>query len=415
MTMDVTKEIADSNAPVLAANASDTAVPPAVQKDTSTVSEDDESFNDGPGAPCEGEESAVQGVEVPKPANTEPSLTAPTATDFPRVTTRYMIAGREWTRTNRNLALEALGRAVVEWSGLFQLTLWIWNGYKPKGGTPDKPGSGKDFKTTIERYGKWLADKANRVRPKGQLASVTLGGSRYGGSFDDECTARTGIFLDSDDNGGWNEVRALSRSVGLAFVAQMRPAKPESHHFEVPVAKPWLPERDANGNVGDWKLKVYRPQLGWIMGVFSELAELRSDLAWEGGLPTAVHSGYDTACDRLLQLNFLYHLRPDDPPALVPVTDWASGGALDVEMLLSLTGFEAARERLERTGGSVASGSPSTICTGGGCRLSRLSSAGRTGGCSWATAVLAVSTTHNVQANRDAIRGSIIKVTRLCK
>lgn len=313
-----------------------------------SLSDEYDRINNEPDERCE-REAATELSATVTPTGTVTDQSPPVATDFTRVTTRYMIGGREQVRADPKRALDALSRAILPWDGFFQITLWVWRGFNPKGGTAEKPGDGVEYRTTIDRYATMLADNAKLVRPKGQLACVALGRSRYRGSFDDECTARTGIFLDSDGNGGWNKVRALSRSVGLAFAAQMRPTKPESHHYEAPVAKPWVPERDADGSVRDWKMNVYRRQLGWIMGVFSELAELRYELGWdEGGQPTATRGGFDTATDRLLQLNFIYHLRPDDPRDLVPVTDWAPGGALDVDTLLALTGFEEARVGLER-------------------------------------------------------------------
>jgi len=275
----------------------------------------------------------------------------PAAADFGRITTRYMIAARVWTRAHRERALAAVKAAVVTWSGWFYVTLWTWRDRpcNPSGGTAKRPGWGKEFKTTIERYGATLAENNAKLAPKGQLACFTLGRSRHRGSLDDECLERTGIFLDSDDNGGWDEVRALARSIGLAFVAQQRPVRPLGHHVEFPVVRPWVPERDADGHVRAWKLDTYCPQLGWLMGVFSELAELRYEPAWdESNHATATHAGYDTACDRLLQLNFIYHRRPDDPPGQVPVTDYATGDALDVDALLAATEFEVARAALDR-------------------------------------------------------------------
>lgn len=275
----------------------------------------------------------------------------PVATDFGRRTTRYMIAGREWTRSNRERALEALRAAVVAWTGYFYVTLWTWADRKcnPKGGTSEQPGWGKEFRTTIERYGATLADNHAVLAPKGQLACFTWGRSRHRGSFDVECIERSGIFLDSDDNGGWNQSRELARDIGLGFVAQHRPVRALSHHIEVPVAKPWTPEFDDDGDVYSWKLSVYCPQLGWIMGIFSELGGLRYEPAWDdAGHATAKHAGYDTACDRLLQLNYIYHRRPEDPPGHVPITDYATGGALDVNALLAATKFDVARGALDR-------------------------------------------------------------------
>ena len=312
----------------------------------SSLSDEDDSFNSNPDRYCDGQ-ALAEPTTTMMPG--DPARPPPTARQFARSTTRYMIEAREYVRADPERALDALRRAVVPWDGFFHITLWVWRGFNPKGGTAVKPGDGVEHRTTIDRYATMLADNAKVVRPKGQLACVTLGRSRYHGSFDDECTMRTGIFLDSDDNGGWDRVRALSRTVGLSFAAQMRPPKPHSHHFEAPVAKPWVPARDADGAVRDWKMNIYRPQLGWIQGLFSELAELRYDLGWdEGGQPTATRAGYDTATDRLLQLNFIYHLRPNDPRDLVPITDFSVGGALDVETLLASTGYQEARVRLER-------------------------------------------------------------------
>lgn len=274
----------------------------------------------------------------------------PRSTDFARATTRFMIAARDWVRANHDRAVDALKQAVVAWSGVLFFTAWKWSDRpcNPSGGTAEKPGWGRDHEMSIADYAARLTKTAAMRAPKGQLACIALGRSRYGGSFDDECLGRTGIFLDSDECGGYEEVRGLARSVGLAFVAQQRPVRPLSHHIGIPFATPWVPERDADDRVISWKRNVYCPQLGYMMGIFSELASLRSDVAWdEGGHATAKHAGYDTQCDRLLQLDYIYHCRPGDPRGHVPVTDFATGGALDVERLLELTEFDAARAVLD--------------------------------------------------------------------
>jgi len=259
-----------------------------------------------------------------------------------------MIAAREWTRTQRDHALEALRRAVVAWSGIFWVTFWKWRGCHPFAGTAQRPGHGEEHRTTVSRYGEWLAAGSKGTYPKGQAVCVTLARCRYRGHSDNECVLRSGIFMDSDECGGWDESCALCREVGLAFVGQMRPIAPDRHHLEIPLESPMIPERDDTG-VANWKRNVYCPKLGWTLGIFSELAGLRYDPFWdEGGHASAKHAGYDSTCDQLTHLNFVYTRRPDDPPDHVPVTDYATGGALDIDALLALTGFDAARERLDR-------------------------------------------------------------------
>lgn len=291
----------------------------------------------------------------------------PTPADFARVTTRFMVAAREWVRTNRGLALEALKLAIVSWSGLLVFTVWRWRdrASNPSGGTAEKPGWGDEHEMTIDAYATKLAEAAVMIAPKGRLACVSLGRSRYRGSLDEECISKTGILLDSDDCGGWVEARELARSAGLAFAAQQRPVRPLGHHLEIPFAKPLVPVRDADGGVHAWKMSVYCPQLGWIMGVFSELAGLRYEPTWDGRDATAKYAGYDTTCDRLLQLNYIYHRRPGDPPGHVPVTDYATGGALDVERLLETTGFAGASALLERPRPNNAPAQPRSLARGG--------------------------------------------------
>jgi len=200
----------------------------------------------------------------------------------------------------------------------------------------------------VPLYGKWLATGSKDTYPKGQAVCVTLARCRYRGHSDNECVLRSGIFMDSDECGGWDESRALCREVGLAFVGQMRPIAPDRHHLETPLASQMVPERDDTGNA-DWKRNVYCPRLGWTLGIFSELAGLRNEPFWdEEGHASAKHAGYDSTCDQLTHLSFVYTRRPDDPPDHVPVTDYAPGGALDIDALLALTGFDAARERLDR-------------------------------------------------------------------
>src|SRR6201995_5275351 len=278
----------------------------------------------------------------------EPNPTPPTATDFSRATTRYMIAAREWTRAQRGRALEALQRAVVAWSGILWITYWKWRGFHPFAGTAERPGHGSEHQTTGLLYGAWLGGGSQSTYPKGQAVCVTLARCRYRGHSDNECVLRSGIFMDSDECGGWDESRVLCREVGLAFVGQMRPIAPDRHHLEIPLASPMVPECDDTG-VANWKRNVYCPKLGWTLGIFSELAGLRYDPFWdEGGHASAKHAGYDRACDQLTHLNFVYTRRPDDPPDHVPVTDYAAGRALDIDALLAHTGFDAARERLDR-------------------------------------------------------------------
>lgn len=310
----------------------------------SSLADDNERINDDP---IEVEPGAAGRATD----NDEPKIECapPTATDFSRATTRYMIAAREWTRAQRDHALEVLRRAVVAWSGVFWVTFWKWRGFQPFTGTAQRPGHGSEHQTTVLVYGAWLAEGSQSTYPKGQAVCVTLARCRYRGHSDNECVLRSGIFMDSDECGGWDESRALCREVGLAFVGQMRPIAPDRHHLEIPLASPMVPERDDTG-VATWKRNVYCPKLGWTLGILSELAGLRYDPFWdEGGHASAKHAGYDSACDQLTHLNFVYTRRPDDPPDHVPVTDYAAGRALDIDALLALTGFDAARERLDRS------------------------------------------------------------------
>ena len=188
-----------------------------------TVTEDHEWIDDD-------QDSELREVEVEQ--STEPADSTlfqlsdrppPIATDFSRVTTRFEIFARDWTRMNRPRALDALRRAIAPWDGVFWLTFWPWRGYHPFTGTAGRPGHGEERQTTIDLYGKWLASGSRGTYPKGQAVSTTLARSRYHGHSDDECTLRSGILMDSDECGGWEASRALCRDVGLAFVAQMRP------------------------------------------------------------------------------------------------------------------------------------------------------------------------------------------------
>jgi hypothetical protein len=286
-------------------------------------------------------------IDVPATsAAVDPARPPPIATEFNRVTTRFMIAAREWARANPERALEALKRAVVTWSGVFWLTYWRYRGHHPLTGTAERRGHGEETLFTIPQYAAWLDRWGHGTYPKSRAVATTMARSRYLGHSDDECVLRSGIFMDGDGCGGWNEARALYRHVGLAFVGQMRPVAPDRHHIELPLARELVPVRGESG-VADWKASVYCPTLGWALGVLSELVGLRYQAAWDrAGRPSAKHAGYDTACDQLTHLNFVYTRRPTDPVDHVAVTEHACGGALDLDTLLALTDFGQARAQL---------------------------------------------------------------------
>lgn len=273
--------------------------------------------------------------------------TPPKSTDFSRVTTRYMVEARVRVRANLTAGLSALASAVVPWSGVAVVTRWLWRGHPPIGGTSERPGHGQVHRVSLGVYAGMLDARAQTTCPKGQGPAVSWSLSRHGGRFDDECAYRTGMFLDSDGCGGWEGVRALSRSVGLSFVAQRRPTKPQNCHVEIPYARPWVPVPGDDHHVARWKSEEYCPRLGYLMGIFSELGGLRFEPTWDdGGHASAKYAGFDTACDQLVQLNFVYTRRPDDPAGFLPVTDHNFGGALDVDALLAATGYADARAAL---------------------------------------------------------------------
>lgn len=307
-------------------------------------------INDDPNERSCDAEGVKQSGELTRPP--------PTADDFSRPTTRFMIAGREWTRAHRERALDGLRRAAVTWSGIFWLTYWKWRGHHPLTGTAERPGHGVEQQTTIELYGRWLADGSRGTFPKGQAVSTTLARSRYRGHSDNECVLRSGLFMDSDECGGWDEARALCRELGIAFVGQMRPIASDRHHLEIPISPVLIPELDESGVV-NWKRNFYQPRLGWVLGIFSELVGLRYEPLWDdAGHASAKHAGYDPCCDQLTHLNHVYTVRPGDPPGHLPVTDWAPGGALDLEVLLGLTEFKAALQMFDhpvRRGGAQRS------------------------------------------------------------
>lgn len=280
----------------------------------------------------------------------------PAATDFAHITTRYLIAARQWTRANREQALDALKHAVVAWRGVFWITLWRWRGHHPLTGSADRPGHGEEHQTTIELYGKWLANGSRGTFAKGQAVSTTMARSRFLGHSDDECVLRSGLLLDSDECGGWDSGRYLYRDLDLSFVGQIRPITPNRCHFELPIWPPLVPERDETGLV-NWKRSWYRPRLGWVLGILSELAQLRYEPAWDSdGNASAKYAGFDPCCDQLTHLCHVYTRRPEDPEDHFPITDWNVAGALDLHALVTATDFEAASQPLELAGSSASRG-----------------------------------------------------------
>lgn len=263
-------------------------------------------------------------------------------------TARNLLRARDWAR---NAGIDDVRRAVAAsmrpWSQRVTFTQWSGGVGATYAGTPERPGIGQATLSSVEEWAFNYAHYARTIHAKGTGLSVSHGISLYGGSSDAECLARTGILFDSDGQGGSSAIVTELDAMDASFVLQRRFTKGvEKFHLEMPLASP-LPAPEADERTrAEWKARVYRPQLGWILGIFSELAGLECRLLDDQGRGSASHLGFDAAPDRLLQVMYVYCRREADDP--VPETVHHVGLALDWNALLDATEYT---EEVQNSGG----------------------------------------------------------------
>jgi hypothetical protein len=240
--------------------------------------------------------------------------------------------------------LKAIRSALRPWDGRVCFVGWDGSHRRTYGGRPDRPGQGRAWEGTVPEYAADIAKYSRQVHAKGQGRMVAHGVSRYRGSSDAECMERTAFYADADDVGPFDPLRIVLDLLGVAYVAQTRAAG-RNWHLMIPLATSLRPEGEDAPAIGRWKNQTYRPEYGWILGLFSEVAELSCSLEKEGK-PSASALGFDAATDRLLNLEYLYCRRT--PVDAVPVTTYREGLALDWQALLEATGYTPPPTRRQR-------------------------------------------------------------------
>jgi hypothetical protein len=273
------------------------------------------------------------------------------------ITREYLLRGRERSRQlGRAGLIDLLLRAKADWDHIARYTQWE-NGFtSTKGGKSDEPGTGKRREVPFGKYAAETEEYArSKVRAKKKGRCISHGLSRFGGSLDAECEARTMLFADADEVGGFHHLKAALDETGFAYVVQesggSKPGKPR-WHLELPLAAPLVPTAD----IKRWK-DQHRAEYGFVLGVFSELADLSCSA--DGKV------GFDPATDRLLQVMEVGSRRTTNAP--MPATVWAEGYALDWCKLLHAAGYvpppkkttsaASAATRIASTGSPVVDGS----------------------------------------------------------
>jgi hypothetical protein len=255
------------------------------------------------------------------------------------ITGQYLLRGRDRARElGRQAVVAALREAATDWDTVLRFTQWERGFTSTKGGSVEEPGTGSRREVLFGEYAAEAARyAASAIRPKRKGRVVSHGLSRHGGSLDAECEARTALFGDADEVGGWEPLKAALEEAGLAAVFQesggSRPGKPR-WHVEMPLARPLTPDESRQ----DWKAQHYRPELGFILGLLSEVGVL--NFQQDGKI------GFDPATDRLLQVMEVGCRRVQSAP--VPQTVAVHGRALDWNKLLELTGYIAPPQRPRR-------------------------------------------------------------------
>lgn len=251
-------------------------------------------------------------------------------------TARSLLRGREAARAlGREALLGALSRSLCSWSGCVAYTYWFGDHKATYTGTPEKAGKGRERVEDLDRYAQRLNEWGQQVRAKGKGPIVAHGLSRYRGSSDAECKERGWLYCDADEVGDWDLLLSSLDDMGASYVAQRSSGHTNEvpkFHLELPLASPLLPPR---GEVSDWKERVYRPRLGWLLGVLSELGELG---CYQKNPSDYSRLGFDAKTDRLLCLNYIPGRKTSDIPPR-DVRYQATQKALAWETLLQETRF----------------------------------------------------------------------------
>lgn len=245
---------------------------------------------------------------------------------------RSMVDGvvMRYLRTARKAFRErpfGLGAMAAPWSGKIAGTSWARRGLTGRG------SRGERWEKTMSELAVDRVASSMRVAAKGDGEVCTLA-TTDAGSCDDECVARTGLFLDSDFSGGWDRILEAFGRAGIAYLAQRRAGK--KFHVLVPYAKPIAISR-FRAFKGEYMRRV-----GWTLGIMSELA-------WPGDDSTYFDP---STANRYGVLEYVYSRRAEDDE--VPGMRWADGRALDLGGVLALSGFQSLRH-LER---AAAKGPP---------------------------------------------------------
>lgn len=256
------------------------------------------------------------------------------------VTARYLLDGRRYVRrVGRDGALDALRSSLDASRSRVVATHWPFGQRSTFGGRQDRPGCGNRVDWSITEHAEYLKSIAGDVHEKGMGPCRTLGEGRYNGSSDCEFVARSGLFLDCDGCGPVNPLITVLDSVGLAYIIQTRPGT-DRWHAELFYSEP-LQSSNTSMNADElrsWKNLSYRPSVGWLMGIFSELGVLDCRFELHQETVSISKLGADAAVgNRLLGLGNPYTRRSLDAPT--PTTDFRDGAFVDVQQLLKVTGF----------------------------------------------------------------------------
>jgi hypothetical protein len=252
---------------------------------------------------------------------------------------RYLLDARRATRVDRAKILTALDQSRRTGQATVTATMWAGGVCATFAGTAERPGLGREFTCPLHVHAALLRNEAQIVTGKGCGYARTLGRSRSRGSSNREFDARTGIFLDCDECGTASRLLAILDELGIAYLYQARLGGLRWHielFFAEDLRRPESAVTDEDLKL--WVDGWYRPAMGWLLGVFSELGELDCKLDPHEGRISISKLGADGAsANRLLALGNPYARRTDDEPE--PETDYREGARIDVGTLLALTGF----------------------------------------------------------------------------
>lgn len=251
---------------------------------------------------------------------------------------RNLIRGREWARQAGRVAVCAALRAACRpWDQVARFTWWDGHVLGTFTGTAQKPGRGHRRADPFVGFCERLASYAGELHVKPSkvaewdagFRATSSGVSRYLGSSDGECELRTALFLDADGVGGHASLRAALDDIGTAYVigesGGNRPDLPKWHGNVFLAEAIQVPLHLGPTDFAAWKCRWYRPRLGWLLGVLSELAELTYDTT------DKMRVGFDPTVRRLLNPEYPgCRRKPEAPtPAVLwrdlPVTlDWTA-------------------------------------------------------------------------------------------